>query len=399
MTEISVRPASRLRLADRCLLLGGAVLVATASFSNALIEITTVLLLWGLVGLIWRRRLTVPGPLNLLVGLWLAACLVSVLNSTEPAMSWRALLRKTLPYAWLAVAGAHLGRGRDGDAVLRLLAWTGVFIGVDALAQGQLGHDLLRGRFMHGSRLTGPFNSPNNLASYLLIVLPLQVWVLVRGLRPWRATVLGVGLIAETAALMRTDTRIVWVTLIAVLLIILVLTGGRRVGVVGGLVLAGVMGVWGWQGWAATAGGLRLDPGRVEGWSIAWTMFRDAPAWGVGLGTYMHNYLGYPLLDGAWPRPQYAHNCYLQILAEGGLLGLGTFLALLSWVAATVARNLWVRRGASDGLLPGLAAALAGLLVNVGFDTGLYSVPMASMFWFLLGLAAGMATRPQTANH
>jgi O-antigen ligase len=372
------------------LVIGGALLIISAPFSNALTEISSVLVLWGLLLAAWRRSWNIPDILLALIIAWLAACAISAAGSTDPALSWRALVRKTGPYAWLALAGAQLGRTRHGERLLVWLAWVGVVVAVEAWLQGVVGHDPIRGRLPHGERLTGPFNSPNNLATFLLIVMPLQLWMVMQRPRNRQAAGWAVALALETIILARADSRSVWVALgAAVIVLLTVRRSATRLGVG---ICSLVAGIWAWYAMAAGGTeGWHLDPGRAEGWNIAWRMFRDHPVDGIGLGTYMEQYMRYPQLEGQWPRPQYAHNCYLQILAEGGAIGLATFLAMVGWVGAVVVARLRQRGPMGSRLLPGLAAALAALLLNIGIDTVLYSLPLASLWWFLLGLAAGLA--------
>ena len=62
--------------------------------------------------------------------------------------------------------------------------------------------------------------------------------------------------------------------------------------------------------------------GRFEYWKNAISIFRSSPVFGTGLNTYARIIMRDPN-HGAW---RYAHNCYLQMAAETGLLGLSCFL-------------------------------------------------------------------------
>ncbi len=93
---------------------------------------------------------------------------------------------------------------------------------------------------------------------------------------------------------------------------------------------------------------------------------------GQGLGIYMHMSSG-----------TYAHNCYLQMLAEIGIIGLASFL----WIIGRLFR-LGIRsfKKSRDLLLLGLLAGITAFLVHSFFDTNLYSLQLSVLFWAMLGL-------------
>lgn len=74
---------------------------------------------------------------------------------------------------------------------------------------------------------------------------------------------------------------------------------------------------------------------RMARWQSAWEMFTNNPLLGVGPGNYVVAYESYALPN--WSDPLgHAHNYYLNMLAETGLLGAGAYLAMLA---------LWFRHG------------------------------------------------------
>jgi len=129
-------------------------------------------------------------------------------------------------------------------------------------------------------------------------------------------------------------------------------------------------------------------------------MFLDSPLLGIGLGNFMEHYMGYVTdFSGKWARPQYAHNCYLQLLAEQGVAGLGAFVLLGGWVLTVSIKRLRSALSLSSTLIVGPLVALIAFLVNIALDTGLYSLSLSLLFWFLLGLCAGLAVvRPNPST-
>jgi len=110
------------------------------------------------------------------------------------------------------------------------------------------------------------------------------------------------------------------------------------------------------EGQSVLAAWWERNAGRVRGWDwwVGWEMFLDRPWTGVGLGHYKLDFLEYKARFLATPRGEaydffiaraaQAHNEYVQVLAELGILGA---LALLSFVAV-LAASLWKRLRAND---------------------------------------------------
>ncbi len=125
---------------------------------------------------------------------------------------------------------------------------------------------------------------------------------------------------------------------------------------------------------------------RRQLWRAALAMWQERPLLGYGPDTFRLRYGPYIGLE-AWDRRLHANNLYLELLADTGLLGLGTFLAFLGtsgWAfwsrQRALAERAWlVLVGAAGG---GLAFLLHGVL-----DTFLGFTPTASLFWLLLGIA------------
>jgi O-antigen ligase len=99
--------------------------------------------------------------------------------------------------------------------------------------------------------------------------------------------------------------------------------------------------------------------GRLQVWSDAWHIFRDFPMTGTGMGTFADVMIVYQSGSRAATYTQ-AHNDYLQVLAEGGVVVAAAALALLVAIATGAAYRLrrdadpvtnWIRYGAVAGLL------------------------------------------------
>jgi O-antigen ligase len=133
--------------------------------------------------------------------------------------------------------------------------------------------------------------------------------------------------------------------------------------------------------------------GRVDIWTVGWRMVESAPIQGVGAGNFTVSSIHYLLEPGALLRddfivdtPKVAHNIYLQVLAELGVVGLVLFgsVLLFSLVCAWRAANSAGLGGDRqlEILSRGLAVALVGLLAAYFFVSSEYS----KQLWLLLAL-------------
>lgn len=129
---------------------------------------------------------------------------------------------------------------------------------------------------------------------------------------------------------------------------------------------------------------VRVDRGsipiRINLWKESLKIIREYPVVGCGLNTYSivaKNYKNFA--DGG----TYPHNSFLQMAAETGLLGLAAFLWLLFIFFKVVLDHINKK---DDILVVGLAAGILAFLVQSFFDTHLYSLQLAVLFWYMLGL-------------
>ena len=125
-------------------------------------------------------------------------------------------------------------------------------------------------------------------------------------------------------------------------------------------------------------------------WQVGWKMFLYQPWLGVGLGTFMFNFMRFAENGYPYGVP-YAHNCYLQMLAELGIAGLLSFLAILVLFFYNGVRIIINQRQQKTFFWYILVASLASLLgycMQMGVETILYSLDLGMLLWILLGLGA-----------
>ena len=90
-------------------------------------------------------------------------------------------------------------------------------------------------------------------------------------------------------------------------------------------------------------------------------------------------------------RGSYAHNCFLQMAADTGVIGLGGFLYLLFvFFKSSISRAVKLKDKFYKVFVLGLLAGILAFLMHSFFDTNLYSLPLAALFWFALGLSGAI---------
>jgi len=132
---------------------------------------------------------------------------------------------------------------------------------------------------------------------------------------------------------------------------------------------------------------------RRDIWRSSWLMFKAHPIAGAGFSGY---WAEVPLFHQASGRltPQQAHNDYLEVLASGGIIGVG----LLIWFAIVVVRQARKALSASDGFQRAVASGaiigLVGVAVHSTVDFGLHITANALVFVALVAILGLRAMTP-----
>jgi O-antigen ligase len=262
----------------------------------------------------------------------------------------------------------------------------------------------------------GPFINRHHFAGYMELALALPLGMLFSGVVEREKRLLYIFAVALMGiALVMTNSRGGMISFVAELFFLVVITSGaksgRRAGnrkarafaaikrlalatgilivLVGGVVLLGGADVF-----TRLLGSVNAeDPttGRAHFWAVTTDIIKHHPIVGAGMGAYGVLYSQYDSRNGLY-RLEQAHNDYLQVLADGGIVGgaLGLFF-LFSLFRQGLARRETrddFRRGVSTGALAGCFA----VLVHSFFDFTLHTTSNTLLFLVLAALAT-MDTR------
>lgn len=295
---------------------------------------------------------------------------------------------------------------RRKRAALRMLLYSTILVGIFAIVQVVSGsytrlyilmYELLTTEWQR--RPPSSLPGPNALAGYLNLVLPFAIacYLLTRE-RGWK-WLSGVTVAIGISSLVLTQSRGGYIAFAVTAIFAIWHFGAtykRRISL---LLAAALLAA------ASYAALLQWNPrhfadvgddlsalSRVILWYTAWNLFLSSPVHGIGFGTFSFvsdQYL--PAIDDM-PEGLGVHNIYLELLAESGVLGLASFLA----VAAGGIRRAriecraadWFQHACGFGAAGGMAAMLVGGFVD---HNVLWAPQIGLSFWLLLALVEGQS--------
>lgn len=352
--------------------------------------------------------------LNKALILFFSANLIALVFSTNVLLSCNAVFSKLLEYILIFIIVRDTVNSRMRyKALIWVMLASLFFIGMDGIFQIITGYDLFRHRELFIYRVTAAFENPNTLGSYLVTVIPVILSLIFINFNKKIKVGLVVAAVVVLATLTFTASKGAWLAFLPSLIFFGIYTKKRYILfiILGIAVIALMIPLFFEFSIVNLLQRLTFcsdDPGILDRkflWGAAVRMFKHSPFFGVGPGTFMENYQIF------WLQPtteiSYAHNCYLQSLAETGIIGLGAFILFLSiWFRKTLrvlsGCSFKKRKGRERSLSDsasgsfqdkfvyitflGLSTGIIAYLLNSLVDTNFYSLPIAMLFWFVLGL-------------
>lgn len=276
--------------------------------------------------------------------------------------------------------------------LLGSISLSAFIIGVDAVWQYFKGFDLFFGYPKADPgvgkiiAISGPFGKYNSFSGYLELILPLMIfisWI-------WKKWYLSVFFCFLSVLLVFSSIyvfqRTTWVSVILSVSIISLWTD-RKIAVifivsiilisffVPGEVYQRVLGTFTKQG----------DSDRFIMWREAKKLYEQSIFIGSGLGSYARFI---PLNMSAFHL--HAHNTYLELLGETGILGLASFLYLLGiFLKRSFFAFFKITDKRKKRVLAGTAAACLSYFIAGLFSTNMIvGVGFPSMFWIIFTIAA-----------
>lgn len=247
-----------------------------------------------------------------------------------------------------------------------------------------------------GSRVVGPFDNPNVFGEYLIMLLPLAVALVLT--RRGAQRLIGIAVtLAAGAALVYTWSRGAWLGAMASIGLLLVLYHAVLLRLVVPAIVALPFVAAALPSAIVsrlTSIGNLADTStayRVSIWTASVNMLKDIFESGIGTGSAAFSavYPAYALGGAAYAL--HAHNLYLQIFVELGVVGIAVFVLMLFFFFRSVFscyRTLGDRTQATTILAMGLG--VFALLVQGLTDNVWYNYRIVLLFWLLMGIVIGM---------
>jgi O-antigen ligase len=246
---------------------------------------------------------------------------------------------------------------------------------------------LLRPQRIDFGRLSGVIPAPNAAAALFLIGLAIALSraVFGDGRRRW-LWLLPVGFLAFTTFLTYSRSGLIGMGLIVVLMVARVdrKKGLLLLAIVALIVLVGApayitmrasnLGLEIHGDWLSLISG---DVKRLDGWIGAWHMWLSSPIFGSGFQSFFELHERFGVTTVTAP-----HNEFLRLLAEGGVIAAGAFVAF----GLAIGRALWTSRG---GEQLGALGALIGVIAAGMFNNPFTYVQLMAILFAVLGVAYG----------
>ena len=377
-------------------------LILTLPFAKSIVEAAIVIALLAVITrkVACRERFIPNNPIDILLCCYILACALSFFNTEYFNLTLRAFFSKSVKFALLFLLAREAVNTREKlDGFISMALISCVTILLDAFIQYFVTHvDLLHlypvflydftNLYVKHNFLgfpTASFPYPNDFAAWIIIfIFPVGVYVMLGRLNIIKRIGLSVVFICLAYFLALTKVRGAWLGVfagigcmlftkfrkwIAIAILIFVAT----IFVVNRPVLKEI-----------------ISPTSVSDRGVMWKngyeIFKQHPVIGNGLNTFFVHYAKVRE-DRDKGKGSYAHNCYLQMAAEIGLVGLSAFLL---FAFAVVISGFMALKKIKDpfyyALILGANLGLIAFLVHSAVDTNLYSLNLAALFWVTAGI-------------
>jgi O-antigen ligase len=286
--------------------------------------------------------------------------------------------------------------------ILGAIVVSGLAISLHSISQNEAGLLSQIGLVSTGGtadvRVSSTFAHPNQLAGFLVIMVAVGIGLVgvpaFRWARSGGAALAGLALIG----ILLTYSR---AALLAVIALAFVYLATRRAWpvILGGAIAVILLAPSAWSDRVAGIGD-RSSPEiatRLDFWDASLAMFAQEPVTGVGLDGYHDAYIDLErtgrtyLAHAPFTAPDDAHNLYLNVLAEQGLVGIAALAFLiLAFARMTVLllRSVLPWKRAIGRLLLGIGVVV---IVHNAFDLTVVDRKSSVFVWALLGVGAAVS--------
>jgi len=364
------------------------------SITGAQTAVSFALLLW-LVRMFLIKKFHLAGnPLNIPIAAFLVAAAIGVIM----AVDFKHSLKGYMTLGWLSIFFLFVNNVKDEIQIKRLIRIL-IIITTIAGAYGIFQHftriDFFGNvKYLHSSlaRSTGFFNSPMTFGNYVLLVFPMVIglsfYSRTRRERRW----LQLSGLIILAAIIFSYSRGAWLGIIGGLVFMAILRSKKfllsvlTAIIVGSMFLAIFPSAKFTRRVVGTFKSKRPVGDRIYFWEGSLRIIRDYPITGLGWEGFRIVYPEYKPAEGR-QLVCHAHNNFVDMAVDSGLLGLGIFI----WFLITIYEvSFHIFKELEDGYFKGIAWGFLGsftafLIAGLSqYNFGDSEVVM--LFYFLLGM-------------
>lgn len=380
------------------------------------------LMLWGFKVLNQEKTKLTSSTLNFPILSFISICILSLIWSDSFFVSLKELpLFLAGPLLYFVITN-NISNERQINRILNLLLIVGSLFGIYGIFQYNGIDFSFWIRNIGRQQVFGLFGNVNFFAEYLIVPLPIAVSLFFTTQNKLKKILLLIGIIVMGASLTATFTRGSYlgfgVSLIFMSFLFLIFQGknfikkNRKIFIIILTVVIIITFLFiiptplNKSGTAIEKIKSRISISqlsqsssikrRIATWKFTILMIKDHPLLGSGIGTYKYNTLKYQaeFFKQGENRSLYphgfadkAHNEYLQLWAEIGIVGLGIFIWLIiSYFSCGIKILRKIKDEYKQGIIIGLMGSVVAVLIDGLFGFPLHLPATVILFWLVLAL-------------
>ena len=371
-------------------------------FGKSIVEITsTIIIVSFFLKMIVDKRFTLPSTkVNIPIFVFVGTLLLSFINAPDFLHSGRAFISKYIKYILVFFAIYEVFDTKEKiNNIIKVSVASILLVGIDGIFQIITKYDFLHippYRIFDATRVTACFPYPNDFSSWILIfILPILAVLLFGNLNSFKRTGIFFLLFFQGALFIATQTKSAFFGFFAAILFMIFAKKLYRIFII--LVLIGIL----------FMGAIIVKPdllperfrslhsmeARLVWWQDSIEIYKRHPIIGNGINTYFTNFKEARSDEYKGKKGSYAHNCFLQMATEIGIIGLMAFLWFLGAFFVTGLKSLKTSNGSAyyKAITLGLLSGVLAFLIHAFFDTNLYSLNLVALFWFSLAIGLSLA--------
>lgn len=339
-----------------------------------------------------------PTPYTWIFLLFLLFSAISAIVAPSKVESVAVMVRFVGYFLLVAIIGRSVKSRETLTWILVLMVVSGAITGLYGIYQYLYAPDTAKIGLYDltdevAARVGSTFENPNFYAEYLVLLVPIGLALILGSRGVLRRLIIGGSTLFIFAGLILTYTRGSWMATAIGIVLMSLLTEAWLFWVWAGLFAVALVAA---PGVASRFASITNVTGGTAGfrmklWKIAGGIIREHPLIGIGIGNYYDAFTEYifrhPEMSVGWVIYG-AHNSYLTIMAETGIFGILSFVAI---ILIAIKYGLYLaREKAEDKYLAWINSAIfagvVGFAINSLTSNSFHHPQGAVFFWVFLGL-------------